>query len=100
MKRTRAHSRRDLLRFTAAGVGGLLLPNIRRSFAVEQSAGQSVGTNWAGNVKFSAKELRRPETIGELQGLVRESAIVHAVGGRHSFSTIADTKGTLVCSST
>ena len=96
MKRTRALSRRDLLRFTAAGVGGLLLPNIRRSFAVEQSAGQSVGTNWAGNVKFSAKELRRPETIGELQGLVRESAIVHAVGGRHSFSTIADTKGTLV----
>ena len=60
-------------------------------------AGRSAaGTNWAGNVRFSAKELSRPNTVAELQRLVRENAAVHAVGGRHSFSSIADTAGTLI----
>jgi alditol oxidase len=96
MKRTREHSRRELLRLTAAGIGGVMLPNLGSTLVAGQSANPSVGTNWAGNVKFSAKELRRPETVAELQQLVRESDAVHAIGGRHSFSTIADTQGTLI----
>jgi len=96
MKRTRTLSRRNVLRLTAAGLGGLALSDDRRALAMDLPKGQVVGTNWAGNVRFSAKELSRPNTFGELQQLVRENAAVHAVGGRHSFSSIADTAGTLV----
>jgi xylitol oxidase len=47
-------------------------------------------------VKFSAKALHRPGDIDELQTVIRQNGLVHAVGGRHSFSNIANTSGTLV----
>jgi xylitol oxidase len=85
-----------MLRMTTAGAAGLLIPSTPRARGDEQPVGESVGTNWAGNVRFSAKQLRRPADVAELERLVREEAAIHAVGGRHSFSTIADTEGTLV----
>jgi xylitol oxidase len=54
------------------------------------------GTNWAGNVRFSARELRRPASITELQDLVAGSDRVRALGTGHSFSLLADTTGVLV----
>ena len=84
------------MRLTAAGLGSLAISHDRRALGTELSAIQPAGTNWAGNVRFSAKELSRPNTVAELQQLVRENAAVHAVGGRHSFSSIADTAGTLI----
>ncbi|RKS75376.1 xylitol oxidase [Motilibacter peucedani] len=52
--------------------------------------------NWAGNVTFSASEVVRPTTVAELQELVARSPRVRALGTGHSFSTVADTTGTLV----
>ena len=52
--------------------------------------------NWAGNVTFSASTVAYPTGIDELSGLVAGASRVHAVGSRHSFSTVADTTGTLV----
>ena len=89
-------SRRNILRLTAADLGSLAISHDRCALGTELSAIQPAGTNWAGNVRFSAKELSRPNTVAELQQLVRENAAVHAVGGRHSFSSIADTAGTLI----
>ena len=89
-------SRRDALRLAAAGIGGMMITGSYRTLADELATATPAGTNWAGNVAFSAREFRRPATIAELQQLVREASLVHAVGGRHSFSNIADTKGTLV----
>jgi xylitol oxidase len=96
MNRLQQPSRRDLFQLAAASTGSLLLTSIKHVPAHAEEAVELVGTNWAGNVKFSAKKLQRPETVEELQRIVRESDKVHAVGGRHSFSDIADTKGTLV----
>ena len=70
--------------------------NANRSDGAEPSSDSAVGTNWAGNVRFSAQALRRPSSVEEIQSLVRQSAKIHAVGGRHSFSDIADTDGTLL----
>ncbi len=53
-------------------------------------------TNWAGNVTFSARELHRPTTVGELQRIVAGSSRIRAIGTGHSFSRIADTPGELV----
>ena len=53
-------------------------------------------TNWAGNVRFSASQLRRPASVPELQRLVAASPRVRARALGHSFSRIADTPGTLI----
>ncbi|QNE47614.1 FAD-binding protein [Glaciihabitans sp. INWT7] len=55
-----------------------------------------VGVNWAGNYRFGAAELRRPESVEELQALVIASPRIRALGTRHSFNDLADTTGTLV----
>jgi xylitol oxidase len=52
--------------------------------------------NWAGNVSYWASSLSSPTTLPELQELVATSSRIKAIGTRHSFSTIADTPGTLV----
>jgi xylitol oxidase len=52
--------------------------------------------NWAGNIEFSASQLHRPQTVGELQELVAASPRLHALGSAHSFSAVADSPGALV----
>lgn len=54
-----------------------------------------MATNWAGNITFSA-EPHAPESVPELQELVRSSEHVRVLGSGHSFNRIADTTGTLV----
>jgi xylitol oxidase len=52
--------------------------------------------NWAGNLTYGAATLHRPETVAELQELVRRSRSLKVLGTRHSFNEIADTRGDLV----
>jgi xylitol oxidase len=52
--------------------------------------------NWAGNINFSASEIRSPASVDELQHVVRSAGQVRAVGTGHSFNEIADTTGTMV----
>jgi xylitol oxidase len=49
--------------------------------------------NWAGNITYSATELREPESIEELAEIVAAAPAVRALGSRHSFNRIADTTG-------
>ena len=53
--------------------------------------------NWAGNVAFSASGFHRPSSVSELQRLVASGWQVRALGTGHSFNTLADTAGDLVC---
>ncbi|SHK05611.1 xylitol oxidase [Pseudonocardia thermophila] len=55
-----------------------------------------VTSNWAGNVRYSARAVHHPRSIAELQELVAGSERVRAVGTGHSFNRIADTEGDLV----
>lgn len=52
--------------------------------------------NWAGNQRYSAARVLRPQSVEELQGQIAEAQRVKAMGSRHSFNTIADTNGDLV----
>src|SRR5688572_16667660 len=53
-------------------------------------------TNWGGNYYYQAENIVYPQSLEELQDIVRGSHSVKALGTRHSFSGIADTTGTLV----
>ena len=45
------------------------------------------GTNWAGNLAFSACEVAAPRSIDDLRALLRGADRVRALGTRHSFTT-------------
>jgi alditol oxidase len=49
--------------------------------------------NWAGNLDYGATALYRPNTLEQLQELVRANRRVKVLGTRHSFNAIADTNG-------
>ena len=52
--------------------------------------------NWAGNHEFSASRLHEPESIEQVQDIVRRSPSLRVLGSRHSFNDIADTPGELL----
>lgn len=54
------------------------------------------GTNWSGNIAFSADSVSEPRTLDELRELVSGARTVRALGSRHSFSPIADSSDVLV----
>ncbi|WP_330172711.1 FAD-binding protein [Streptomyces sp. NBC_01498] len=60
-----------------------------------EAAGRA-GTNWAGNIVFSAGRVHRPTTLDELRALVAGHSRVRALGSGHSFNRLADTDGALV----
>jgi xylitol oxidase len=53
-------------------------------------------TNWAGNHAYGAARLHEPESIEQLQELVRNTRPLRVLGSRHSFNDIADTTGHLL----
>jgi xylitol oxidase len=61
------------------------------------SRDRTVGlTNWAGNYEFSATSLHRPESIEQVQEIVRGSRSLRVLGSAHSFNDIADSPGELL----
>jgi alditol oxidase len=52
--------------------------------------------NWAGTVDYRAERVASPVSLGELQAAVTGASRARVLGSRHSFSTIADTTGTLI----
>ncbi|HEX3815538.1 MAG TPA: FAD-binding protein [Mycobacteriales bacterium] len=52
--------------------------------------------NWAGNLRYGAREIVRPRSIAEAQAAVSRETRVRPLGTRHSFSTIADSPGVLL----
>lgn len=55
-----------------------------------------MNNNWAGNYTYGAAALHRPESVEQVQEIVRRSSRVRALGTRHSFNGIADTTGDLI----
>lgn len=55
-----------------------------------------IETNWAGNLTYSAARWHTPETVAQVQEIIRNSTKLRALGSRHSFNRIADTDADLV----
>jgi len=47
-------------------------------------------TNWAGNYRYAAKQIHRPQSLGELQDVVVAADRIRVLGSRHSFTDIVD----------
>src|SRR3954465_3250397 len=74
---------------TAAGPVRRSRP-VRETPAVTETAVRWAGTNWAGNYRYGATTLHRPESLAELQEIVAGAPQLHALGSRHSFTAVAD----------
>jgi xylitol oxidase len=53
-------------------------------------------TNWSGNYTYNTDHLYAPKTVEELQEVVKGCAKLRALGTRHSFNGIADSKANQV----
>ena len=53
-------------------------------------------TNWAGNVRFQHRRFHAPESLVQLQNVVRQAQRVRCVGKGHSFNACADTTQDLI----
>jgi xylitol oxidase len=51
---------------------------------------QAHDRNWAGNVRYSASRIHRPEHLDELRAIVATAPRIRVLGSRHSFNEIAD----------
>jgi len=52
--------------------------------------------NWSGTYTFTASRLHRPQSVGQIQQIVAAARWARALGSRHSFNGIADTRGDLL----
>src|SRR6266487_6878685 len=52
--------------------------------------------NWAGNLEYSTSNVFYPRSVEEVQGLVKKCSRLRALGTRHCFNTIADSKDNLI----
>ena len=54
--------------------------------------------NWAGNLSYGTAQVQYPRSVEQVQQLVKQHSKLKALGTRHCFNTIADSKDDLVCS--
>lgn len=82
--------KRTFLRISSAFTMASLLSPLK-NFAQKERL-----KNWAGNLEYSASDVRNPKTVEEVQSLVTQFEKVKALGTRHCFNDIADSKHHLV----
>jgi xylitol oxidase len=70
--------------------GGFVAASMMSSAFGQQHA--EARTNWAGNLTYSTQNLYSPATVDEVRELVKKCDHLRALGTRHSFNAIADSK--------
>jgi len=70
-------------------IAGSMLPKAGFGIGFGQAAPR---TNWAGNYTYSTDRLETPGTVDEVRHAVAGSTHVKALGARHSFNGIADSR--------
>ena len=90
-------SRRQFIK--SATVASLAAPGGFSAKALADPPQGVAGQNWAESFTYGAARFHQPKTVDELRKLVRQSRRVKALGGRHSFSRIADTDADLIATS-
>jgi xylitol oxidase len=76
--------KREFLKTSGAFLAGTMLSPLA-------SGGQTAGrTNWSGNYTYSTDRLHQPQTIEQVQQVVKSCSKLRALGARHSFNGIAD----------
>ena len=71
---------------------GILIAGTALSRFVSGQQPAAARTNWAGNYQYSTDRLLLPQSIEEVQKAVKSCAKLTALGARHSFNGIADSR--------
>lgn len=74
----------------AAAVATTLMMDPKQTHALGETT--IPRTNWSGNYHYSTDKVLQPATVAETQDAVRSVSGVRALGTRHSFNGIADSK--------
>ncbi len=80
-------NKRQFLKTSGALVAGSVLSRV-----VTGQQPPTPRTNWAGNYQYSTDRLLLPKSVEEVQKAVKSCNKVRALGARHSFNGIADSK--------
>jgi alditol oxidase len=75
---------------------GLLITGSALSRLMPGEQQPSARTNWAGNYQYSTDRLLLPKSVEEVQQAVKSGRKMRALGARHSFNGIADSKDTQI----
>src|SRR5271170_8163446 len=76
--------KREFLKTSGVFLAGSMLSPLAQG-------GQTAGrTNWSGNYTYSTDRLHQPQTVEEVQQVVKSCSKLRALGARHSFNGIAD----------
>src|SRR5882757_5264895 len=81
-------NKRQFLKTSGALVAGSVLSRVMNG----QQQPPAPRTNWAGNYQYSTDRLLLPKSVEEVQQAVSSCDRVRALGARHSFNGIADSK--------
>lgn len=97
MPKKRNMDKRTFLKTSSILLGGaVVLPfvgcNNPTSNQNVTQAGNEPLKNWAGNLEYSTGNVHYPKTLGEVQEVVKKCDRLKALGSRHSFNRIADSK--------
>ncbi len=82
--------KREFLKASAATAAVMMVDGMGTGAALAEAAVPRV--NWAGNYHFSTDKVMQPATVAEVQDAVRSIDRARALGTRHSFNGIADSK--------
>ena len=85
--------KRKFLKTSSALIGGTLLTRLTACMP-----GKGHLTNWAGNYQYSSDQVHYPDTVEDVRKIVTRFSSLRALGSRHSFNAIADSKENLVSS--
>lgn len=91
----RGHARMNKREFLKVS-GGFVTASMMGHAWGEQDHGQNQSsaarTNWAGNLTYSTNNLHTPGSVDEVRAVVKKCAKLRALGTRHSFNSIADSR--------
>ncbi|MFN0086744.1 MAG: FAD-binding protein [Blastocatellia bacterium] len=89
--------KRTFLKLSSAGITGAIMTPLTgcRQNTPPAPQFEKLG-NWAGNLEYSTDKVAYPETVEEVQALVKHSDKLRALGTQHCFNRIADSPHQLV----
>jgi xylitol oxidase len=89
--------KRTFLKLSTAGVTGALLAACQQPGAPLTNAPAAEKLkNWAGNLEYGTARVASPETVEQVQAVVKQADKLRALGTQHCFNRIADSPHQLV----
>ncbi len=86
-------NKRTFLKTSSALAGGAMVCNL---ISCKPGVNENSLKNWAGNLTYNTSNVHYPKTVDEVQQVVKKCKQLRALGSRHSFNRIADSKENLV----